>query len=83
MCRCEDQLLMLTLSPDETRLILAVHAGFHLLSLPSGDKQTLLLPKGIKNIMMKSQQASSCELSAQLALCALRRDIYIWSLDTG
>jgi hypothetical protein len=74
---------MLTLSPDESRLILAVHAGFHLLSLPNGDKQTLLLPKGIKNIMLKSQQASSCELSAQLALCALRRDIYIWSLDTG
>ena len=81
--RCEDELLMLTLSREETRLICAVHVGFLLISLASGDRQTLLFPKGIKNIMIKSQKASSCELSGQLAVCGLRRDIYMWSLDTG
>jgi hypothetical protein len=33
--------------------------------------------------MLKSQRASRLELSGQLAACGLRRDIYVWSLDTG
>ena len=79
-----DEPLMLSLEPNNSFLISTYATGFKLVSSSGRIEKTLKLPKGIKNIQIKSQKSSECVLSKDesLAISGLRRDLYIWSTKT-
>jgi len=75
---------MISLEKEETVLTAAFNSGFILFNLFKETGPLILrFPKGVNNLRIRNQFASRCAVFENLAVCALRRDIYIWNLGTG
>ena len=86
-------LIQLTCSLDESFIIGSFMTGFQLWNVDiinkssnvDGCTTTLKLPIGIRNIATKMNKSNSCVLSAKnaYAIAGIRKELYIWSVETG
>ena len=76
--------LMLSLVSNNSFLVNTFTSGFRLVSASGAVEKVLLLPKGVKNILLSAQRSSSCLLSRdeRLAVTGLRRHLYVWSTSS-
>ena len=66
-------------------LVCTTSTGFTVVSTSDGSQQKVRLPNGTKNIQMGAQKSTQFLLSKDrsLGVCGLRRDLYVWQMETG